>query len=133
MLSGDVAKAAADNDTALAGRLLDDAIAKGWKAVGGVTVIALPSAADLISLRAVRVLNMADVVVGGAGSGAILTSHARRDAEHLAPDVVTAPMLAELAEAGRRVAFVGIEDPALLAALIQSGVNLELLGAASAS
>ena len=133
MLAGDVAKAAAEDDMALAGRLLDDAIAKGWTAVGGVTAITLPSAADLISLRAVRVLNMADVVVGGAGSDAILASHARRDAEHLAPAIVTAPMLVGLAEAGRRVALVGIDDPVLLADLKRSGADVEVLGPASAS
>ena len=133
VLAGDVAKAAAEGDIDLAGRLLDAAIAMGWKAVGGVTLVALPPAADLISLRAVRVLNMADVVVGGAGAEAILASHARRDAEHLAPDIVTAPLLAGLAEAGRRVALVGIEDPALLAALSRAGVDLEMLGPASAS
>jgi precorrin-2 dehydrogenase/sirohydrochlorin ferrochelatase len=133
MLAGDVAEAAAADDIALAGRLLDDAIAKGWKAIGGVTVIALPAAADLISLRAVRVLNMADVVVGGPGSDAILVSHARRDAEHLAPGAVAAPMLVELASAGRRVALVGVDNPVLLGALRRAGVSLELLGAASAS
>jgi precorrin-2 dehydrogenase/sirohydrochlorin ferrochelatase len=133
MLAGDVAEAAAKDDMALAGRLLDEAIAKGWQAVGGVTVIALPTAADLISLRAVRVLNRADVVIGGAGSDAILASHARRDAEHLAPDRVTAAMLAGLAQAGRRVALVGIDDPVLFGALKRSGADIEVLGAASAS
>jgi siroheme synthase-like protein len=133
VLSGDFARAAAADDIALAGRLLDDAIAKGWTAIGGVTVIALPSAADLISLRAVRVLNRADVVVGGAGSDAILASHARRDAEHLAPGAVTASMLVDLARAGRRVALVGFEDPTLIAALRRSGADIEVLGPASAS
>jgi precorrin-2 dehydrogenase/sirohydrochlorin ferrochelatase len=133
MLAGEVAKAAAEDDIDRAGRLLDAAIAKGWKAIGGVTFIALPPAADLLSLRAVRVLNMADVVVGGAGADAILGSHARRDAEHMTPDGVTAPILVELAEAGRRVALVGIDDSALLAALKKSGASLELLGAAIAS
>ncbi len=133
MLAGEVAKAAAADDIALAGQLLDDAIARGWKAVGGVTVIALPSAPDLISLRAVRVLNMADVVVGGPGSDAILNSHARRDAEHLALGAVTASMLVELASAGRRVALVGIDEPALVAELRGSGADVEVLGSASAS
>jgi precorrin-2 dehydrogenase/sirohydrochlorin ferrochelatase len=133
MLAGDVAKAAADGDIALAGRLLDDAIAKGWKAVGGVTVIALSSDADLISLRAVRTLNVADVVVAGAGSETILSSHARRDAEHLAPDAVSAAILMDLASAGRRVALVGVDDPVLVGALRRAGVSLEMLGSASAS
>ena len=132
MLAGDVAKAAAEDDIALAGRLLDDAIANGWSAVGGVSFIAAPPSADLISLRAVRVLNTADVVVGGAGADAILASHARRDAEYLAPGRVTAPMLVGLAEAGRRVALVGIENPALVDELKRSGAYVEVLGSASA-
>jgi precorrin-2 dehydrogenase/sirohydrochlorin ferrochelatase len=133
VLAGDVAKAAAADDMTLAGRLLDQAIAKGWKAVGGVSLIALPTAADLISLRAVRVLNMADIVVGGAGSEAILASHARRDAEHLAPDAATAPKLAELANAGRRVAIVGLQNAALAEDLRACGADVEMLGPASAS
>ena len=43
MLAGDVARAAGVGDVALAGRLLDDAIAQGWKALGGVSFIALHS------------------------------------------------------------------------------------------
>jgi precorrin-2 dehydrogenase/sirohydrochlorin ferrochelatase len=132
ILAGEVARAA-ETDQSLAGRLLDEAIAKGWKAVGGVSVIVLPEAADLISLRAVRVLNVADVVVGGPGAEAILASHARRDAEHLAPDALSAPMLADLASAGRRVALVGIDDAAMVGALKQAGVNVERLGPASAA
>ncbi len=133
MLAGDVAKAAAGGDLVLAGSLLDEAIAKGWTALGGVTFITAPDAADLISLRAVRVLNMADVVVGGAGSSALLASHARRDAEHLAPNAVTASMLVELANTGRRVAIVGWEYPPLLAALTQANIDIEVLGPASAA
>ncbi len=133
ILAGKVAEAAANRDLALAGRLLDAAIAKGWKAVGGVSFLALPAAADLISLRAVRVLNIADMVVAGLGAGPILAAHARRDAEHLSRETATAEELAELANAGRRVAFVGVEDAALLATLRLSGVSVEVLEAASAS
>jgi precorrin-2 dehydrogenase/sirohydrochlorin ferrochelatase len=133
ILAGDVAKAAAMEDMALAGRLLDEAIAKGWGAVGGVTVIASPSAADLISLRAVRVLNMAEAVVAGPGAEALVDSHARRDAERLALIAATVDVLAALARAGRRVALVGVDDPALVGALRRSGVSLEMLGSASAS
>ena len=136
MLAGEMARAAGEGDIALAGQLLDAAIAKGWKAIGGVTSIALPAAADLISLRAVRVLNVADIVVGadGAdGAGAILQSHARRDAEHLERDAATAAALADLANAGRRVALVGLDDPALIAEIESAGVSVETLGPASAS
>ena len=133
ILAGEVARAAGDGDIARAGRLLDEAIANGWKAVGGVSFIDLPAAADLISLRAVRVLNIADVVVGSPGASAILGSHARRDAEHLQPASVTAAKLAELAGAGRRVALVGAEDAGLQGELKSLGVSVEVLEAASAS
>lgn len=133
MLAGEMAKAAGDGDTVLAGQLLDAAIAKGWKAIGGVTLIVLPAAADLISLRAVRVLNIADIVVAGAGAAPILQSHARRDAEHLALETTTATKLAELANTGLRIALVGIDDPALVAEARAGGVSVEVLGPATAS
>ena len=133
MLAGEVAAAAAEGDPERAGRLLDAAIAKGWKAVGGVTVIDLPAAPDLISLRAVRVLNIADVVVAGPGADPLLQSHARRDAEHLEPPAATAATLSELAAAGRRVALVGLPDTGLAAELRAAGVDVERLEAASAS
>ena len=133
MLAGDVAKAVSEGDVALAGRSLDTAIAKGWKAVGGVTFIALPVAADLLSLRAVRVLNIADVVAGGEGAGAILESHARRDAEHLDIAMITAEALAASANAGRRIALVGVDHMAWRAKLEALGAPVEILEAASAS
>jgi len=133
MLAGEMAKAAGDGDTVLGGQLLDAAIAKGWKAIGGVTFITLPAAADLISLRAVRVLNVADIVVEGAGAAPALQSHARRDAEHLPLETATATKLAELANAGLRIVLVGIDDPALVAEVGAGGVSVEVLGPATAS
>lgn len=133
MLAGDVARAADDGDVGLAGRLLDEAIARGWKASGGVTFIALPSAADLISLRAVRTLNIADVVVEGPRSAAILRSHARRDAEHLSPADATPETLVRLSSNGRQVALVGVDSTTLRSDLEALGVVPSVLEAASAS
>jgi len=106
VLAGPVAEAAAD-DPALAAQRLDAAIAGGWSAVGQVTFIAAPERPDLISVRAVRALNFADIVVAGEGSAAILAAHARRDAEHWTVDAVTVEALATQVAAGRLVAVVG--------------------------
>jgi precorrin-2 dehydrogenase/sirohydrochlorin ferrochelatase len=133
MLIGPVADAAAAGDEALAARLLSEAIAAGWSAVGRVSLIEAPVALDLISVRAVRALNIADVVVSGLGAAPLLASHARRDAEYLSPADADAAMLSELAHAGRIVAVVSrTPDPALGRALAALGVVVERLEAARA-
>ncbi len=132
VLTGEVANAAAKGDLPRAGRLLDEAIAKGWKALGGVSFIALPSEADLLSLRAVRVLNVADIVVDGGGAREILTSHARRDAEHLSPCDITAARLVALADRGRRVALVNAWNGGLADDLRAASIDIEWLEAAPA-
>ena len=133
ILAGPVARAAMAGDLALASRRLRAAIAEGWAAVGRVSFIEPAQATDLISLRAVRALNIADVVVAGGGAEALLASHARRDAEHLSPQEAGAESLAGLARAGRQVSVVGaVADPALVAALKRLGVAVEVLSAAPA-
>jgi precorrin-2 dehydrogenase/sirohydrochlorin ferrochelatase len=106
VLAGPVAAAAAAGDLAEAARALDAAIATGGSSAGRVSFIDAPAAADLLSVRAVRVLNVADILVLGDGAGTLAEVHARRDAEHWAwaPDIETA--LAEQARAGRLVAVV---------------------------
>jgi len=133
MLIGPVADAAAAGDEALAGRLLGEAIAAGWSAVGRISLIEAPSALDLISVRAVRALNIADVVVSGPGAAPLLASHSRRDAEYLSPAEADAATLAALARQGRIVAVVSrTPDPALGRSLAALGVPVERLEAARA-
>lgn len=130
VLAGPVAEAAAD-DPALAARRLDAAIAGGWSAVGKITFIAAPAEPDLISVRAVRTLNFADIVVAGQGSAAILAAHARRDAEHWASDAATVEALAVQAAAGRLVAVVDrYIDDALAERLADAGATVERLAPA---
>ncbi len=133
LLAGPVAEAAAD-DPALAARRLDAAIAGGWSAVGKVTFIAAPAEPDLISVRAVRALNFADIVVAGQGSAAVVATHARRDAEHWSMDAATAEALGAQASAGRLVAVVGGgADGALVERLLAASVAVERLAPAPAA
>lgn len=131
VLAGPVAGAVAADDPALAAQRLDAAIAGGWSAVGKVSFIAAPDEPDLISVRAVRALNFADIVVPGEGSAAILAAHARRDAEHWTVDAATPDALVAQAAAGRLVAIVdrGIDD-ALADRLVATGVAIERLASA---
>jgi precorrin-2 dehydrogenase/sirohydrochlorin ferrochelatase len=130
-LAGPVAEAAAAGDVGLAGQRLDAAIAAGFQAVGGISVIGAPAEPDLISVRAVRALNAADVVVEGEGSGSILAAHARRDAEHWAPARASLEALGEAAGAGRLISVVGEGfDRALFTALEDGGVRVERLAPA---
>jgi siroheme synthase len=122
-----------EGDSLRASALLDVAIAGGWSAVGRVSFIEGAATPDLISLRAARVLAIADVVVAGEAAGSLLASHGRRDAERLTPGAVDARALADLARAGRLVAVVDAADPALIEALKALGVAVEVLSSASVS
>jgi len=132
VLAGPAARAAADGDVTRADALLAQAIAEGWAGVGRVTFIEGIAAADLVSLRAVRALDVADVIVAGEDAAAFLADHGRRDAER--PASADAEVLAAMAAAGRLVAVVGQRaDPALAGDLRALGVAVEVLSPASAS
>ena len=131
VLTGPAADAAAAGDAALAAKRLAEAIAVGWGAVGKVTFIAAPAHADLIPLRAARALNIADIVVVGAGAEAILAAHLRRDAERLTTEDADLKTLTDLARMGRLIAVVDTApDRALAARLAGLDVAVEVLGAA---
>lgn len=135
VLAGPAAEAARAGDLPLASARLEAAIAEGWTAVGRVTFIEPAEADDLISLRAARALNIADVVLmaGGGGGEALLASHGRRDAERLAPEAACSEAFAALARAGRLVAVLGaVADPALVADLARRGIAVEVLAPAPA-
>ena len=132
VLAGPVAAAADAGDVDLAARRLDAAIAGGWSAVGRITFIAAPAAADLISVRAVRALNVADIVVCGEGSGLVIEAHARRDAEHWPPEAARLETLREQASIGRLVAIVDRAiDAALADHLAAGGLMVERLAPAA--
>ena len=126
VLAGPIARAAMEGDEARAASWLDAAIAEGWSSVGRITFIQRPREDDLITLRAVRALNIADVIVAGPKAKSLLASHARRDAEHLGRGAANADILASLVSEGRLVAIVGdVIDQALAETLAQRGLAVD--------
>jgi precorrin-2 dehydrogenase/sirohydrochlorin ferrochelatase len=129
VLAGPVAAAA--GDLAEAARALDAAIASGGSAVGRVSFIDAPAAADLLSVRAVRALNVADILVLGSGAGPIVDVHARRDAEHWIWASEVEAAIGDQARAGRLIAVVNKAfDEPVARRLAAAGVTVERLEAA---
>jgi precorrin-2 dehydrogenase/sirohydrochlorin ferrochelatase len=129
VLAGPVARAAEAGDMAAGGAALDRLIAAGWTAVGRAWLITPPAAEDLISLRAQRALNFADVVVASGEASVLVALHARRDAERRAPESAGAAEIADLVRSGRLVAVIA--PPATLAgALAAEGIAVETLSPA---
>ena len=132
VLTGPAAIAAAAGDTAMALELLDRAIEAGDRATGRVCIVELGETPDLISLRAARLLAVADVMFAGTAAEPLLAHHGRRDAERPDPATASAAVLAELVGRGRIVAIVGeIVDVDLVAALRADGVDVEVLMSAA--
>lgn len=128
-VSGPAAEAAMRGDMAQAEALLDAAIAEGSAGVGGVTLVLSAASPDLISLRAARALAEADAV---GGDEALLSRHARRDAERINPRQ-HGPIIAR-ALAGQAVAIAASQaDGALVTAMGAAGVRLTVLHPATAS
>lgn len=128
VLASPVARAAEAGDAAAASAI-DAMIAAGWSGVGRVWLIAAPAAEDLISVRAQRALNFADVVVAPDEASGLVATHARRDAERRTLDKAGPAEIADLVRARRLVAV--IDPPATLAgALAAAGVDAEILNPA---
>lgn len=129
VLAGPVARAAEAGDMVAGGAALDRLIAAGWTSVGRAWLIALPAAEDLISLRAQRALNFADVIVASGEASVLIAMHARRDAERRTPETAGAAEIADLVRAG---ALVSVVDPpaTLAAALANERVAVETLNPA---
>ena len=134
VLAGSAAEAARSGNMELAGRRQDAAIAGGWSAIGRVSLVAAPAAADLLSVRAVRVFNNADIVAADAPLMAAVAPHTRRDAQFCSLAGATEDVLTDQASAGRLVAVVGAGSPQDLAARLEArGISVELLAPAPAS
>ncbi len=80
-LMGPAARAAAEGDLAGAAARVDAALTENVPRQGQVCLIEAPAEADRLSLRALRTLSAADIVVVGEGAEEIVTAHARRDVE----------------------------------------------------
>lgn len=89
--------------------------------------------ADLLTLRALRALGSADVLVLDGDVEPEVLKMARRDAERLDADGADAPHLIQLAREGRQIVRLITHpvDPALVHALTQAEVAVEVLPVAT--
>ena len=96
-------------------------------------VIAGKGPADLLTLRAVRALGAADVLVLDGDADPEVVKMARRDVERVDPARVDADHLIQLAREGRQIVrlITHAVDPTLVHALTQAEVAVEVLPAAS--
>lgn len=130
---GEAAAAARAGDMDRAGQLFREALAKGSARKGVVRFIAGKGPADLLTLRAVRALGAADVLVLDGDADPEVVKMARRDVERLDPSQVDADHLIQLAREGRQIVrlITHAVDPTLVHALTQAEVAVEVLPAAS--
>ncbi|MBV8684673.1 MAG: siroheme synthase [Caulobacteraceae bacterium] len=129
ILSGPAARAAESGDLQGAARAITAALTETGAGPGRVAIVLAPREADLISLRAVRVLNVADAVAAGPESRDLVEAHSRRDAERLDnPDVGE---LARRAAAGLSTVIVAAKaDKEFVRELTAQGVEVDLLAPA---
>ena len=101
------------------------------KREGGIVQLigAGPGESDLLTLRALQVMQRADVAVHDRGIGASILDLLRRDAERIDVEGLAQPaineLLAGLAQAGKRVVRLAAGGPFLLG---QAGEELSFLG-----
>jgi len=134
-VTGEAAQAAMSGDMEAAGRLFREALAKGSARKGRVRFIAGKGPSDLLTLRAVRALSAADVLVADPDADPQIMTMGRRDVERLSPDEASAEHLIQLAHEGRQVIrlITGPVEPALVQALTAAGVAVEVLLSAPAA
>jgi precorrin-2 dehydrogenase/sirohydrochlorin ferrochelatase len=129
---GEAAQAARDGDMDRAGQLFREALSKGTARKGIVRFIAGKGPADLLTLRATRALGAADALVLDRDADPEIVKMARRDVERLDPSQADAGHLIQLAREGRQIVrlITHAVDPALIHALTQAEVAVEVLPAA---
>lgn len=100
---------------------------RGARATPGIVycVAAGPGDADLLTLRALRLLGEADVIVHDPDVGEAVLATARRDAPRIPAGPGCAGLLAGLARDGRKVVRLCPGRPDEAAALRQAGVLIE--------
>lgn len=132
---GEAAQAAMAGDMETAGRLFREALAKGSARKGRVRFIAGKGPSDLLTLRAVRALSAADVLIFDPDVDQQILTMARRDVERITPEDASAERLNQLAAEGRQIVrlITGPVEPALVQALAAAGTAVEVLLSAPAS
>ncbi|WP_421739798.1 NAD(P)-dependent oxidoreductase [Caulobacter sp.] len=133
--AGEAAQAAMAGDMETAGRLFREALAKGSARKGRVRFIAGKGPSDLLTLRAVRALSAADVLIFDPDVDPQILTMARRDVERITPEDASAERLNQLAAEGRQIVrlITGPVEPALVQALTAAGTAVEVLLSAPAS
>ncbi|KQZ28554.1 NAD(P)-dependent oxidoreductase [Caulobacter sp. Root1472] len=128
-VTGEAAQAAMAGDMDKAGQLLRDALAKGVGREGKVRFIAGKGPSDLLTLRALRALGAADVLVADEGADPEIVTLARRDAQRLEPAQVAAETLVALAQEGKQIVrlIVAPVDPTIVQALAAASVAVEVI------
>ena len=125
VVNGPVADLAMAGDDAQAEAALLAELAQGAALSGRLYAIVVEGPADLLSLRAARVLSEADVLVEGQGSDPSIAILARRDSLRLMASDMDAQALTDLLAQGLQVVLIGNE--ALSRA---QGLDVETLPAA---
>ncbi len=136
-LTGPAAEAAMAGDADRAQQRFDEALTQAVKsghATGRVSWLAASGPAELISLRAVRALAQADVLVVDEGCSPAILDLARRDARRIEGSGVVLDDLAALARQGLSLVRLSPAPPpkADLKALAKAGVAAESLPVAPA-
>lgn len=133
-LSGPAAQKAMDGDMDAAGALLLEALNNRQGPRGRVVYVAGRGPADLLTLRAARVLSEADLVIPDPDTDPAVLALARRDAGRLPPAEGGPEQMAALAKAGRLVVRIITRAPTAtdLTAMTREGVEVEVMLAAPA-
>jgi precorrin-2 dehydrogenase/sirohydrochlorin ferrochelatase len=133
-VAGEAAQAAMAGDMEKAGQLFRQALAKGVGREGKVRFIAGKGPSDLLTLRALRALGAADVLIADEGADPEVVTMARRDVHRMGPAEADAQTLVALAQEGKQIVrlIVAPVDPALVQALAAASVAVEVLMAAPA-
>ncbi len=106
VLAGEAAVAADRGDMERAAEEIDAAIAAPAERIGRLFLIEAPASADLLSLRAARVLGLADLIVTAPEADPLTDSHGRREAERWSAPAVDEAIVARV-RAGEIVAELG--------------------------
>lgn len=128
-VGGEAAQAAMAGDMDKAGQLFRQALAKGVGREGKVRFIAGKGPSDLLTLRALRALGAADVLISDEGVDPEVATMARRDVQRLDPAETSGEKLIELAREGKQIVrlIAAPVDPAVVQALAAASVAVEVL------
>ena len=131
-LEGPAADAALAGNMEAAEALLRQALSEDGPQAGRLQFVAGRGPADLLTLRASRVLAAADVLVVPPDADRDVLGLARRDAERLSLDEAAPERLIALVGEGLKVAclITATPDPAALRAYAEAGLEIEVLLAA---